>query len=213
MPHPPQSTLGEIGRRRVSAILRTNDTGTARSAMSAAVAGGFGLIEFTLTTPGAVGLIAEFSRRPELLVGAGTVLTRDQARAAVRAGARFLVSPVCDAEIIAEARALEVVAIPGTFTPSEMLAAHRLGAEVVKLFPSPGNLPEYVSSVLGPLPQLRIFPTAGVNAENFLDILRAGAFGVGFVRSLFDPAALARGDYSSIQARAEEIHRRLASAT
>ena len=86
--------------------------------MRAAVDGGFRMIEFTLTTPGAMELIAEFARRTDLLVGAGTVLTLQQARQAVAAGARFLVSPICDPTIVAEAAALDAVSIPGAYTPT-----------------------------------------------------------------------------------------------
>lgn len=174
--------------------------------MEAAVAGGFRMVEFTLTTPGALELVQQFAVRPEMLVGAGTVLTVDDARAAVRAGARFLVSPVTDAAVIKEAAALDAVCIPGAFTPTEMMTAHRLGADIVKLFPAPADVAEYVSAILAPLPHLKIFPTAGVTAENFRAILRAGAFGVGFVKSLFDPALLAKGDYAAIQRKAAEIH-------
>jgi len=204
------STIAEIQRRRVSAILRTNDADVARSAMRAAVDGGFTMLEFTLTTPGALDLVAEFARDQRLLVGAGTVLTIEQARAAAKAGARFLVSPICDPAVIAEARSLDLVVIPGTFTPTEMITAHRLGAQIVKLFPAPAGVADYVAAILAPLPHLRIFPTAGVTLENFTDILLAGAFGVGFVRSLFDPSDTARRDFRAIQSRATEIHRRLA---
>ncbi len=178
--------------------------------MQAAIDGGFRMVEFTLTTPGALELIAEFSRRSDLLVGAGTVLTVEQARQAVSAGAAFLVSPVCDPAVIAAANELHVVSIPGTFTPTEMLAADQAGADFVKLFPAPAHVADYVSAVLGPLPHLRIFPTAGVTADNFGDVLRAGAAGVGFVKSLFDPDAMRRRDVHAIRSRAEAIIGRLA---
>ncbi len=205
-------TLTEILHRRVGAIIRTKDAQLAADAMNAAVAGGFRMVEFTLTTPDALRLISEFAKRPDLLVGAGTVLTSDEARKAAKAGAKFLVSPVCDPEVIAEASALGAVCIPGTSTPTEMLTAHRAGAELVKLFPAPADVAGFVTAVLGPLPFLRIYPTAGVTVENFVDILRAGASGVGFVRSLFDPEELAAGNFAAIEARAAEISRRLAEA-
>ena len=200
------ATLADIGRLRLSAIIRTNSMETASAAMEAAVAGGFRMVEFTLTTPGAMQLIEQFATRRELLVGAGTVLTIDEARAAVKAGARFLVSPITDATVIREAAALDVVCIPGAFTPTEMMTAKRLGADIVKLFPAPADVAEHVFAILAPLPHLKIFPTAGVTLDNFRAILRAGAFGVGFVKSLFDPALLAKGDYAAIQRNAEQIH-------
>jgi len=205
-------TLQRMLRTRISAILRTNDQRLAADAMRAVIRGGFRMVEFTLTTPGAIELIAEFAKDPDLLVGAGTVLEVEQARAAVEAGARFLVSPVSDPQIIAEAHALGVVSIPGTFTPTEMLAAHRAGADFVKLFPAPHDVPAYIAAVLGPLPFLRIFPTAGVTAENVVAVLRAGAAGAGFVRALFDPAELKARDFAAIEGRAAEIVRRVSAA-
>ncbi|MHC4094131.1 MAG: bifunctional 4-hydroxy-2-oxoglutarate aldolase/2-dehydro-3-deoxy-phosphogluconate aldolase [Planctomycetota bacterium] len=184
--------LAEILRRRVSAIIRTNDQELAAEAMRAAVGGGFRVVEFTLTTPGALELIAEFAAEADLLVGAGTVMSPTQAREARAAGAKFLVSPVCDPQVIAAARALDVVSIPGTFTPTEMLTAHRCGADMVKLFPGPA------------------FPTAGVTLGNFLDILKAGAAGVGFVKPLFEPADLAKRDFAAIEQRAASVIARLA---
>jgi 2-dehydro-3-deoxyphosphogluconate aldolase/(4S)-4-hydroxy-2-oxoglutarate aldolase len=92
-----------------------------------------------------------------------------------------------------------------------MMHAHRLGADFVKLFPAPANVADYVRAVLGPLPQLRIFPTAGVTLDSFVEVLRAGAAGVGFVRSLFDPEDLARRDFKSIERRAAQIVERLRS--
>ena len=204
-----KNVLAEIERRRVGAIIRTDDQELASEAMKAVVAGGFRMVEFTLTTPSALRLISEFSGNPDLLVGAGTVMSPRDAREAANAGASFLVSPVCDPEVIAETKALDVVSIPGTFTPSEMMTAHSCGADLVKLFPSPGNVAEYVTAILGPLPFLRIFPTDGVTPENFIEILSAGAAGVGFVRSLFDPADLSAGDFAAIERRAADIVERL----
>jgi len=210
--HDKAEVLTEIQRRRIGAIIRTKDSQLADDAMTAAVAGGFRMVEFTLTTPDALRLISQFSARPDLLVGAGTVLTPQEARDAVKAGARFLVSPVTDPAVIAEANRLGAVCIPGACTPTEMLTAHRAGADLVKLFPAPADVAGFVTSVLGPLPFLRIYPTAGITVENFIDILRAGAAGVGFVRTLFVPGDLAAGNFSAIEARAAAIVQRLAES-
>lgn len=202
------ATLAAIAETRLGAIIRTNDRQRAADAMRAAVAGGFRMIEFTLNTPGALELIAEFAADEDLIVGAGTVMSAADVRAAVSAGARFVVSPHCDAEVISETRRADAVSIPGTYTPTEMVAARKLGADIVKLFPAPADIAGYVRQIVGPLPELRIFPTAGVNAENFVDILRAGAFGVGFVSSLFDPSDLKAGNFKAIEVRAAQIHAR-----
>lgn len=200
-----QDTLERMLAVKIGAILRADDRRQASEAMWAAVRGGIGLVEFTLNTPGALELIAEFAADENLLVGAGTVMTAEEAKAAVDAGAAFIVSPVCDAEVIAAAHALGTVAIPGTYTPNEMQAAYRAGADMVKLFPAPADIARYVRQVLGPMPYLRIFPTAGVTPENVADILASGAAGVGLVSSLFTPADMESHNYQAIQRRAEGI--------
>lgn len=206
-----EATLQRLAAARLGAIIRTKDRQLASDAMGAAVRGGFRFIEFTMNTPGALELIAEFARDESLLVGAGTVMTTQQVRDAVAAGATFIVSPHTDAEIIAETRRLDAVSVPGTTTPSEMVTAQKLGADIVKLFPAPANIATYVRQIVGPLPELRIFPTAGVGIENFKDILNAGAFGVGFVSSLFDPEDMKTKNFEAIERRAIAIHQILAN--
>lgn len=205
-----QALIEAIRVHRVGAIIRAQQEAVARDAMNAAVAGGFRMIEFTLNTPGALDLIAEFAVRSDLLVGAGTVMTPQQAEEAVRAGARFIVSPVFDAAVVRDAAKLGAVAIPSGFTPTEMVAADAAGADLIKVFPAPADIPTFVRQILGPLPHLRLFPTAGVTLENFADVLKAGAFGVGFVSALFRPADLTTRIYKPIERRATEIFRRLA---
>ncbi|MDP6837291.1 MAG: bifunctional 4-hydroxy-2-oxoglutarate aldolase/2-dehydro-3-deoxy-phosphogluconate aldolase [Candidatus Marinimicrobia bacterium] len=204
--------LAEIESRKISAIIRAGDQTVAADAMDAAVKGGFRMVEFTLTTPGAVELIAEFRKSDDdLLVGAGTVMTVDQAREAVGAGAQFLVSPVCNIHVIQEAVKLDVVSIPGTFTATEMETAYQAGADFVKLFPAPANVAEYIRFILAPQPYLKILPTSGVNLDNMLDVLESGAAGIGFVRPLFDPETIRKKNYDDIRHRAEAIVERLAS--
>ena len=128
-----------LAEHRAVAILRTDDRERAAAAMRAAVDAGFRVVEFTVTTPGALALIAEFSRDPRLTVGAGTVLTPEVAGEAVRAGARFLVSPVLDERVVACARALGVAAVPGCFTPTELWRAHEAGAAIPPFSASRGD--------------------------------------------------------------------------
>jgi Entner-Doudoroff aldolase len=193
---------------QLSAIIRTSDQSAACDAMTAAVEGGFRLVEFTLTTPGALELIGQFSKNRHLVVGAGTVMTPRQTREAVTAGASFVVSPICDMEVLAEAARCDVAAIPGAFTPTEMETAYRQGADFVKVFPAPPGGVEYINAVRAPLPHLPLFPTAAVTPDNFLDYLRAGCAGVGFVRSLFDPNDLSAGNFKAIRERASGILQR-----
>jgi Entner-Doudoroff aldolase len=201
----PDAFLETFRRARASAILRTDDQRLAAHAMEAAVRGGFRVLEFTMTVPGALELIQEFSRRADVVVGAGTVLEVEQARDAVRAGARYLVSPVVDEQVIAAARALDVAVMPGAHTPTELLRAHRAGAGLQKLFPCPHGGPTFLRSVMGPLPFLRVVPTNGVDASNARAWLEAGAFALGFVGSLFDPAEVAARAWDRIEARARTI--------
>jgi Entner-Doudoroff aldolase len=203
-----QQSVTTIERERVSAIIRTKDQRLAADAIRAAVEGGFRVVEFTLTIPGAMELVAEFARSADLLVGAGTVLTKAQAQEAVRQGAKFLVSPIADREIIEEAAALDVACLPGAFTPLEMEKAHRYGADFIKIFPAPPGGVNYIEAVLAPLPHLRLFPTAGFTEENFVDYLNAGCAGVGFVRPLFEAGDLHDRNFAAIRDRASRIIRR-----
>ena len=205
--------LTEIEVRKISAIIRTDDKKLAADAMNAAVEGGFRIVEFTLTTPGALQLISEFRKRDDdLLVGAGTVMSVGQANDAVNAGAQFIVSPVCNPEIISYAVEIDVVSIPGTYTATEMDTAHQLGADMVKLFPAPADIPGYLSAILGPMPYLKIFPTNGVDIDNMLSVLSAGAAGVGFVKTLFNPTDMEMNDFTAIKKRATAIFSRLIQA-
>ena len=201
----------ELLKTKISAIIRTDDHKVAEQAMQAAVDGGFRVVEFTLTTPGSLNLITQFRENDDLIVGAGTVMSPTIAQEAVEAGAQFLVSPVCNVDVIQEAEKLDVVSIPGTFTATEMETAHRAGADFVKLFPAPENVAEYIRFILAPLPYLKIFPTSGVNLDNMLDVLQAGAAGIGFVRPLFDPEMIRNKNYGGILQRAQAIVERLAS--
>jgi 2-dehydro-3-deoxyphosphogluconate aldolase/(4S)-4-hydroxy-2-oxoglutarate aldolase len=191
----PSDFLADFKQERASAILRTNDTDNARKAMNAAIEGGFRIIEFTYSIPNVLDLIREFSERDGLIVGAGTVVTREEAAQAAEAGASFLVSPVVDGE-------LGVAMMPGCATPTEMLQAHRLGAQLQKLFPGQASGPMWVKQTLGPLPFLNIVPTSGVDMENAADFLKAGSFAVGFVNSLFAPEEIAAGRFDVIRERA-----------
>lgn len=177
--------------------------------MNAAIKGGFCVIEFTLSIPNAMELIEEFAARRDLIVGAGTVLTAEDAAEAVKAGAKFLVSPVVDDAVIDAALAMAVAVMPGCSTPTEMLRAHRAGAPLQKLFPEQSLGPTWVRQTLGPLPFLRIVPTSGVTLDNAAAYLRAGAFAVGFVNSLFDPTDLADENWQAIERRAAGMLQRV----
>ena len=205
MPPTRAAVLGAFAQHRCSAILRTNDRDAVRPALEAAIAGGFKIVEVTLTTPDALEHVAALSERHGLVVGAGTVLSVDDAKESMAAGARFLVSPVTDPQIVTFCRQHDLVSIPGTHTPTEMMTAHRAGADIVKLFPGPANGPDFVRAIRGPLPFLRIFPTSGVTEDNVDEWMKAGAFGLGFVGSLFDADDLKLRRFEAITARAARM--------
>ncbi len=200
----PEIFVEQLGRDKASAILRTNDQEKAARAMEAAIRGGFRIIEFTLTIPGVYELVRDFSGREGLIVGTGTVMDAEQARLSVEAGARFLVSPVVDVNVIGAAVELGVACMPGTHTPTEMLLAHRAGAQLCKLFPCPHGGPDWVRAVLAPMPFLKIVPTNGVDQHNASKWIAAGAFAVGFVAPLFAPADIAAGNWDAIEERARQ---------
>jgi 2-dehydro-3-deoxyphosphogluconate aldolase/(4S)-4-hydroxy-2-oxoglutarate aldolase len=183
----PDSFVERFGQLKASAILRTDDQEKAALAMEAAIRGGFQIIEFTLTVPGVYDLVRDFSQRDGLMVGTGTVMTVDEARLSVEAGAQFLVSPVVDEAVIAAATELGVASMPGTHTPTEMLRADRAGAQLCKLFPAPAGV-----------------PTNGVDQHNAGEWIAAGVFAVGFVAPLFVPADIRAGRWDVIEERARK---------
>lgn len=193
-----------LGQEKGTAILRTDNQQKAALAMEAAIRGGFKIIEFTLTIPGAFELIQDFSKRGDVVVGAGTVLNTEEARKSVEAGAKFLVSPVVDEAVIRSASEMGVASLPGTQTATEMLQAHNYGATFCKLFPAPSTGPNYVKAILGPLPFLKIVPTNGADQFNAGEWIKAGAFAVGFVVPLFDPVFMANSDWDAIEERAQQ---------
>lgn len=199
----PENFVQQLGHVKASAILRTDSQEKAAKAMEAAVRGGFTIIEFTLTVPGVYDLVRDFSKRPGLIVGTGTVMDASDAQKSVEAGAKFLVSPVVDEVMIEAANQLGVASMPGTHTPTEMLRAQRAGAQLCKLFPSPSGGPDWVRSVLGPMPSLKIVPTNGVDQHNAGEWLAAGAFAVGYVAPLFVASDIQTENWDAIETRAK----------
>lgn len=186
------------------AILRTPTAEQAIGAANAAIAGGFRIVEITYGVPNTCEVIAQLVRQhpDDLLVGAGTVLTAEEANAAIDAGAQFLVSPCTLPEMIAIGVEREIATIPGAFTPTEIYTAYSLGADIVKIFPAVANGPEYLRSIRGPLPHIPIMPTSGVNIENVAEWFRVGAVAVGAVSSVLDPTLIRNGDWDALTERA-----------
>lgn len=209
-----ERTLREIQAIGAVAVIRLKDAKHAVRTVEALHAGGVSAAEVTMTMPGALGVIEQLARRADegIVVGVGSVLDAETARRAVDAGARYVVSPVFKKEVLAEAHRLGVAAMPGAYTPTEILTAHEAGADVVKVFPSETLGPAFFKGVLAPMPFLRLMPTGGVTPENAGDWIRAGAVAVGVGSALMDPKLIAAGDFAAITERARRLTRGVAEA-
>ncbi len=172
-------------------------------ACRAAVRGGLSVLEITLTTPGALDAIAQLAHDENIVVGGGTVLTLDDARAVADAGGRFALSPVFDAGVVKEAHRLGLLAVPGTSTPTEILAAHTSGARMVKVFPAAAlGGAAYLRAVRGPLPHVPLVPTNGITSETVAEYFAAGAVAVGVGGEVFpDGFTLAHVEQSARRIR------------
>jgi 2-dehydro-3-deoxyphosphogluconate aldolase / (4S)-4-hydroxy-2-oxoglutarate aldolase len=189
----------------VVAVVRMREPGSLVQLAEALHEGGINAIEFTMTTPGALRVIEEVSgRHSEVVWGAGTVLDPETCRAAILAGARFIVAPTLNQKVIEVCRRYSVIAVPGAFTPTEILTAWEAGADVVKVFPATALGPQYFRDVAAPLPQVKMLPTGGVNLENAGDFIRAGAVAVAVGGNLVKADDVAAGRFSALSERAAQ---------
>ena len=181
-------TLEWIARTKIVPVVRAASPESAMRMAGALVEGGVDVLEITMTVPGAIDAIRELARRDGVLVGAGTVLDAATAEACVEAGARFVVSPALDVETIRACNRLGVAVAPGALTPTEVVAAHRAGGDVIKVFPCDAlGGATYLRSLKAPLPHIPLMPTGGATLETIGDFLRAGAVAVGVGSALVDP--------------------------
>lgn len=201
------STVASIETEGVVAVVRLDDPDRLPAVIEAAAKGGVRAIEITMTVPGALDQIANMRKRfgERILLGVGSVRDAESARAAVEAGARFVVSPVFFPEIIEAAHDMGVPAMPGCFTPTEIATAVRSGADVVKIFPADIVGMKFFKAVRAPMPDLKLMPTGGVTLTNADEWLAAGACAVGIGSALIEKDAVARGDYSRIEDNARAV--------
>ncbi len=201
---PRDETVRRIVSSGIIAIIRSDEAKGLDQVADALAAGGVEAIEFTMTTPGALKVLEECAGRDEgaRLFGAGTVLDAETARAAILAGARFLVAPTFNPAVISMAHRYDVAVLPGALTPTEMLAAFEAGADLVKLFPATALGPQYVKDVLAPLPQLRLVPVGGVSLDNVTAFIRAGAAAVGVGSNLVDRQCVREGRWVELTEKA-----------
>lgn len=209
-----ETTTRAIETAGVVAVIRLNDPTRLRAVVDAIGAGGVRALEVTMTVPGAVQLIAELAPAmpADFLLGAGTVTDADTAVRVIDAGARFVVGPVFRREVIAACHARGVPAMPGCFTPTEILDAWDAGADIVKVFPATVLGPAYFKDLRGPLPHVRLMPTGGVTLDNAGDWIKAGAVAVGVGTALLDAKAIASGNFAVLRANAERIVANVAAA-
>ena len=188
----------------IVAIMRHTEASLAIEAADALLRGGVEVVEVTLNTAGATtmirDLVAHFGDR--MVIGAGTVLSPNGVDQALAAGARFVVAPNTDAKVIGLCNQRNVPVVPGAFTPSEVVSAWQLGADLVKVFPVSSVGPRYLRDLRGPLPHIPLVPTGGITADNAADFIRAGAVALGAGSDLVDKAVVDRRDFAELERRA-----------
>lgn len=201
------SVLDRFAQIRACAVLRTATSEDCPKAMTAAIDGGFEIVEFTLTTPDCLQHLADFRAKYDgkVMVGCGTILTPDDAAAAIDAGSEFIITPVMLPDVIEWCKERNIVCVPGCQTPTELVMAYRHGAPLQKLFPGVAGGPMWVKAVSSALPFLSINPTSGVDLDNAGEFLRLGAASVGLVAPLFDPVAIGNGDFDQIAKNAAKV--------
>ncbi len=198
----------------IVAIIRADSSDQLMSAAEALLVGGVTTMEVTMTTPNALQVIRDVTTRfgDRILMGVGSVIDPETARAAVNAGAEFVVTPVTKPAVIAMCNQLGKPIASGAFTPTECLLAHESGADFVKLFPADVGGPAYIKSLLAPLPMLRIVPTGGVTPETAAAFLQAGSVALGAGSALVSKEILKSGDWKTLRQRAEEFVRAVRAA-
>jgi 2-dehydro-3-deoxyphosphogluconate aldolase/(4S)-4-hydroxy-2-oxoglutarate aldolase len=186
------ASLKEIG---LVPVLRAESVEKALALAEAIAAGGVTVLEITMTVPGAIQVMRKLAEeRPDILVGAGTVLDPETARACILEGAKFVVSPALNPKTIEMCHRYSVAVLPGALTPTEIVTAWEAGADVVKVFPASAlGGAKYLSSVKAPLPQVELIPTGGVSLATAKDFLEAGAFALGVGADLVNAKAMAEG--------------------
>ncbi len=207
-------TVATIEACGVVAVLRLADPAALRSVVDALAEGGVRALEVTMTVPGALKVMEELARDlpTGFVLGAGTVLDPETARAAILAGARYVVSPVLREGVVRMCHRYDIAALPGCLTPTEILTAWEAGADIVKVFPATALGPSYFRDLRGPLPQVRLMPTGGVSLANAGDWIRAGAVALGVGTALVDPKDVAAGRLAEVTSKARRLVAAVAEA-
>lgn len=189
-------------------IVRTSDAESAVRSVEAIYEGGISCVEITMTVKGAIRALEEVAKRfgDKILLGAGTVLDPETARACILSGAEFLVTPSLNIHTVELARRYSKAIFPGALTPTEIVTAWQAGADAIKVFPcSALGGAKYIRALKGPLPQIEFVPTGGVNLDTIADFLQAGCCAVGVGSELVDAKSIAAGNYSVLTERARQF--------
>lgn len=200
--------LKQIRDTGVIPVVRATTADEAMRAIDAIREGGIAVLEITMTVPGAIDVIAQVTRRfgSEVLVGAGTVLDAETAKACISSGAQFVVSPALNPETIAYCRQQDVAIMPGALTPTEVVQAWNAGADFVKVFPAGAvGGPSYLKSLKAPLPHIELVPTGGVSLKTAADFIKAGAAALGVGADLVDIKAIREGQAAIVTERAKQF--------
>jgi len=201
------TVLDIVAQNKIVAIIRLDDLSMAQHITAALVEGGIRAIEFTLTHPDAVKTIREIRKTVDdtVAIGAGSVISVPQVQAVADAGAQFIVSPNTNPSVIQACVNLDLPAMPGALTPTEIQMAWELGASVVKIFPAHHFSPRYIKDVRAPLPHLRLMPTGGISLDNIRTYLDYGSFGVGIGSTLINQSAIKNRDWSTLANHARKF--------
>lgn len=199
--------LRHIINTGVVAVIRMKDTDRLLKVIEAVRQGGVKSIEITMTVPGAVEIIRRLvpSVPSDVLIGAGTVTDKDTAGKVIDAGARFVVGPILNQDIIRLCHERDTVVVPGCFSPTEIYAAWAAGADIVKVFPATSLGPKYFKDLRGPFPDIRLMPTGGVTIDNVGEWIAAGAVAVGIGSDLLDKKAIDEERYEVLTERAKRM--------
>ena len=200
-----------ILERGMVGIVRAGSPDIALQIAEACIAGGVTALEVAFTTPDTLGVLRALRERhgDGVLLGTGTVLDAETARAAILAGAQFIISPGVNVDTITLCQRYQVLAMPGAMTPTEIVTALQAGADIVKVFPAEMFGPAYIKALRAPLPQAPLMPTGGVTVENLAEWFASGAVAVGIGSSLSGPGA--KGDYAAVTARAQAFVAQMAA--
>jgi 2-dehydro-3-deoxyphosphogluconate aldolase / (4S)-4-hydroxy-2-oxoglutarate aldolase len=202
-----QQIVDRIIKGGAVAVIRMSNSDKLLKVVDAIRKGGVSSIEITMTTPNALAVIEEIARRKseDTVLGVGSVLDAETARLAINAGAQYVVSPVMKPEIIQTSHRYDCPAMPGAFSPTEILAAHELGADIVKVFPADVVGMAFFKAIKAPMPQLQLMPTGGVTVTNAGDWLKAGACAVGIGGALLDKKAIEEERYEKLTDNARQL--------